>query len=177
MPITYLWPLVLCCSPECRFLSFLSWLGNYVTTDKTLILHLTFGYHQAGINWPILDSLETVWDRVVSLHSSYAVSEAESSKARRFHWDNVPIPGGHTQSCLYTAPSAVPWIWQQLACFQPLSPSLLLHPLTFYLKALPCVCVGRVRGDIVTKAMVPLWKASVFRGPIKTEGSALLKAD
>lgn len=67
---------------------------------NTLILHLTFGYHQAGIKRPILDSLETVWDRAVSLHS-YAVSEAESSGARRFHWDNVPIPGGHTQTCLY----------------------------------------------------------------------------
>ena len=68
---------------------------------NTLILHLTFGYHQAGIKSPILDSLETVWDRVVSLHSSYVESGAESSRARRFHWDNVPIPGGHTQSCLY----------------------------------------------------------------------------
>jgi len=42
---------------------------NWETTlqpPHTLILHLTFGYHQLGISRPILDSLETVWDRAVS---------------------------------------------------------------------------------------------------------------
>lgn len=37
----------------------------------------------------------------MSLLSSCAVSEAESFRARHFHWDNVPIPGGHSQFCLY----------------------------------------------------------------------------
>lgn len=78
-----------------------------------------------------------------------------------------------TLSLVYTAP----WIWQQSACFQTLSPSLLLHPLTFFLKGLASVCVGWVGGDVVTKSMVPLWKASWFRRPMKTEGRVLLGTD
>lgn len=50
-----------------------------------------------------------------------------------------------TLSLVYTAPSAAPWIWHQFACFQPLSPSLLLT-LWHYLKGLACVCVGWVWG-------------------------------
>lgn len=71
----------------------------------TLILQLTFGYHQVVNNRPILDSLETVWDRAVSLHFSCAVSDVESSWARRFHRDNIPIHGGHSQfTCLSPQP-------------------------------------------------------------------------
>ena len=71
----------------------------------TLILHLTFGYHQVENNRPILDSLETVWDRAVSLHLSCAVSDVESSRARHFHRDNIPIHGGHSQfTCLSPQP-------------------------------------------------------------------------
>lgn len=101
MSFTYVRPLRSCapCQNAGLEVFCLDWEIMLELTN-TLILHLTFGYHQAGINRPILDSLETVWDRAVSLHS-YAVSEAESSRARRFHWDNVPIPGGHTQTCLY----------------------------------------------------------------------------
>ena len=102
MSFTYVGPLRSCAPGQNAGLEVfcLDWEIMLEPTN-TLILHLTFGYHQAGINRPILDSLETVWDRAVSLHSYYAVSEAESSRARRFHWDNVPIPGGHTQTCLY----------------------------------------------------------------------------
>lgn len=63
----------------------------------TLILSLTFGCCQAGNNRPILDSLETAWYKTVSLRSSCAVSQTESSWARLFHKDNIPFPGGHSQ--------------------------------------------------------------------------------
>ncbi len=121
---------------------------------NTLILHLTFGYHQVEINRPILDSLETVWDGAVSLHSSY-VSKAESSRARSFHWDDVPIIGGHTQPCLYGSVRG-PVDLAAACLLQTCVLFLLLRPLTFYLKGLACVCVDRVWGGVVTKAVVPL---------------------
>lgn len=152
-------------------------LTGKLQPTNTPILHLTFGYHQLGINRPILDSLETVWDRAVSLHSSCAVCRRLSHLGPDVSTGTMYQSLVATLSLVYMAPSAALRIWQQLACFLPLSPSLLLHPLTFYLKGLACVCVGWVGGDIVTKAKVRLWKARGFRGPIKTQGSALLRAD
>lgn len=113
-----------------QFGSFLSWLWNSVRTN-TLILNLTFGYCQAGNNRPILDSLETARYKTVSLRSSCAVSETESSWARRFHRDNIPFPGGHSQ---FTQPHPQP-CWSGRS-FQSLSPSLLFNSLMFYLKGL-----------------------------------------
>lgn len=115
---------------------------------NALILHLTFGYHQAGYNRPILDSLETVWDRAVSPHSSCAVSEAESSRARRFHRDNTPNPGGHST---FTWPCPQPRGAGTSLPNSKLSLSLLFNSLMFYLKRLvKCLfvwvmCGGRMR--------------------------------
>lgn len=111
---------------------------------NTLILELTFGYHQAGFNRPVLDSLETVWDSAVSLHS-YAASEVESSKARRFLSDNVPISGGHT--VLFISP-----------CLRPCGSGSGL--LASSICPLPCsftLWLGGGGFGVVTNAVVTLW--------------------
>lgn len=177
MLITYVWSLVMCCSLEHGIgSSVFDWEITFEPTN-TLILHLTFGYHQAGINRPILDSLETVCDRAVSLHPSYAVSEADSSRARRFHWDNVPIPGGHIQSCLY-GPLRSPVDLAATRLLPTSVPFPAPSPLKSSTSKASCVFVwDGLGGYVVTNAMVRPWKACGLRGPVKTEGSALPGAD
>ncbi|CAK6951304.1 Hypothetical predicted protein [Scomber scombrus] len=104
------------------------------------------------------------------------MSEAESSGARRFHWDNVPIPGGHTQACLY-GPIHGPVDLAAALCLPTSVPFRAPSPFDVPPQR-PGVCLcGLGEGEVVTKAVVPPWKASSFSGPIKTEGSALLWAD
>lgn len=129
--IIYIWPLVLCYSSECSLEVFCLDFEIPLEPTNTPILNLTFGYCQAGNNRPILDSLETARYKTVSLRSSCAVSETESSWARRFHRDNIPFPGGHSQ---FTQPHPQP-CWSGRS-FQSLSPSLLFNSLMFYLKGL-----------------------------------------
>lgn len=110
---------------------------------NTIILPLTFGYHQPGINRPILDSLETVWDTAVSL-LCLRLSHAGPDISTGTMYQSLVA----TLSLVYTALSAA------LYCGSGNSSLASYHPLTFHLKGLACVCVGRAGGDAVTKVSV-----------------------
>lgn len=87
---------------------------------------------------------------------------------------NVPIPGGHTRSCwcgLIRDPL-------DMAAATPPPTSVPFHASSLF--DVPterpgmCLCM-LVWGEVVTKAVMPQWKANGFIRPIKTEHSVLLR--
>lgn len=84
-----------------------------------------FGYHQAGIKRPVLNSLETVWDRAAFLQPFCAVWRlshpcTDVSTGIMYQFLVAML------SLVYTALSVALRIWAQLACSYPASPSRLL---------------------------------------------------
>lgn len=57
------------------FGGFLFSTGKLCYIWQSLICQMTFGSHQGQINRPVLEGLETVWDRAVSRHSALCCVE------------------------------------------------------------------------------------------------------
>lgn len=129
--------------PRMQSCTFSDLTGKLLYLTNTLILELTFGYHQAGFNRPVLDSLETVWDRAVSLlSSSRRSSPPRLDVSTRTMYQ---ISGGHT--VLFISP-----------CLRPCGSGSGL--LASSICPLPCSLTLWLGGEgfgIVTSAEMTLW--------------------
>lgn len=149
---------------------------SVLRSSNTRVLHLTFGYHPPGINGAILVCLETLWDRLKSLQSFRAALEDESSAARLFNWDNVPISGGHIHLCLYCFHHSL--VNEAAADFPPMEESVSAPSFSDILRQGLSVFVWDRSGRWYwPMQLVPIRKASQARVPIKTNDGVLIWTD
>lgn len=128
MLITCLWPLVIRCIPECRFRGFSVLTGKLRDNLQRLS---SVSWHLVTIRVRLTGLFWIVW----KLFGTEQCLSTPPVLCQRLSHQGPDVSTGTmyqslvaTLSLVYTAPSVAPWTWQQLTCFQPLSPSLFLRP-------------------------------------------------